>query len=621
MSWLLRSSALSMSIALACGGPTKPDVQVMSFTPSGTIDKAETIVIRFDKPVIDVKLVSKPADPRTVTVSPAFAWTGFWQDQRTLVIDPAAKLAGSTKYEIALTGELAKRTKNFKLAFVHKPLAVEGVWGVDSEMLPPDGGIPISFNQPVRAADVALHCKLVGDAGDIALVAAPGVPAANLTLKPAKPLGAGASYTLSCAGLVGAGGNTPLDQPYSLAVSTRPALEITAFEPEGDAIPADQVGMTFTFSTPVELEAARKAIKSKPAIPGIERGYLSEDGTVYTVNADLDTQTSYSIEVAGLVDTFGQKQSKPAKHTFKTGDARPRLSMERGIYALEASAKGYPVWSRNIGKYEVECAQIPKDRIVQLLTTDMNYDPWGGNDDDKPIDWKKLKVRAKTAAVKNKVRNKWQLADLDLGKTCGTAAGQRGVYLAEVRSDEIVPDTDRGWLSPRRNRVLANVTDLGVLIKTGTASGLVWVTSLASGAPVSGARVTVFTPQGKQVFAGTTTSDGLVKIPGSSVLKQKPAKTPEEGEDEEWDSYRSQRLIAVVEKASDLAIVDGNWSNGIQIWNFGVTEDRQGGATKIRGFIQSDRGLYRPGETVFFKGIAREVAQGKAPRVPAGKSA
>jgi len=35
---------------------------------------------------------------------------------------------------------------------------------------------------------------------------------------------------------------------------------------------------------------------------------------------------------------------------------------------------------------------------------------------------------------------------------------------------------------------MANVTDLGVLVKAGTASGLVWVTALSDGKPVQGAR-------------------------------------------------------------------------------------------------------------------------------------
>src|SRR5205085_303449 len=106
--------------------------------------------------------------------------------------------------------------------------------------------------------------------------------------------------------------------------------------------------------------------------------------------ADLETETEYKVTVADLTDTYGQKLGAPVDQVFRTGDARPRLSLERGIFALEASAKGYPVWSRNVGTFQLECAAIPRDKVVQVLTTDMNYDPWGGNDDDKALDWKAI---------------------------------------------------------------------------------------------------------------------------------------------------------------------------------------------------------------------------------------
>ena len=589
----------------------------MSFAPKGVIDKAETIVIRFDEPVVDEAKVSKAADQALVKVSPAFAWNGFWQDQRTLVIDPSDKLTPSTKYTVALQGELARRTKNFELSFVHRPIAVEGVAGIDAEMISPDGDLPIAFNVPVTAIEVAAHCKLARSGGkdDIALVGIPGAAAQNVKVKPAQPLQRGGAYTLTCEKLTGAGGNLPLAEIYTLPLGVRPELEITGATPDTNDVAADEVQLSLTFSTPVTLDAIRKAIKSTPAIPGLDQGYLGDEGRAYHVTTDLDTQTRYNISVVGLVDTFGQTLATEKTFEFKTGDARPRISMERGIFALEATAKGYPVWTRSIGKYEVECAQIPKERLVQVLTTDMNYDAWGGNTDVKPIDWKAIKIKPKTTGFKPSTKNKWALDELELGKTCASTPGQRGVFLAEVRSDEIEPDANRGWLNPRKNRVLANVTDLGVLIKTGTSSGVVWVTSLATGAPIGGATVTVYTPQGKQVHAGVTTADGLVKIPGTSVLKKQDAQADED-EIEDWDSYRSQRLIAVVENGKDLAVVDGNWANGIQLWNFGVTEDRRGGATKIRGFIQSDRGLYRPGESVHFKGLAREIKQGRAPAVP-----
>jgi hypothetical protein len=53
---------------------------------------------------------------------------------------------------------------------------------------------------------------------------------------------------------------------------------------------------------------------------------------------------------------------------------------------------------RNVGKFAVECAQIPRGKLVQVLTTDMNYDPWGGNDDDKPLAWGAIAVKPRTTA-------------------------------------------------------------------------------------------------------------------------------------------------------------------------------------------------------------------------------
>ncbi|MBA2541843.1 MAG: Ig-like domain-containing protein, partial [Deltaproteobacteria bacterium] len=611
-----------LALLLSCGGggsPRSRELQVLSFAPSGVIEKAETIVIRFDEPVVDEGAVSKTVDQAVVKISPAFAWNGFWQDQRTLVIDPTERLTPSTKYTVALQGELAKRTKNFELAFVHRPIAVEGVAGVDPEMISPDGELPLAFNVPVTAVEVAAHCKLAHSEGDVALVGIPGAAAQNVKVKPVAMLKRGGAYTLTCEKLTGAGGNLPLAETYTLPLGVRPLLEVTDASPaKDDDVAADEVQLSFTFSTPVTLDAVRKAVRSTPAIPNLDQGYLGGDGTEYHVTTDLDTQTNYQVSLAGLVDTFGQTLDKPKVIEFKTGDARPRISMERGIFAVEASAKGYPVWSRSIAKYEVECAVIPKERLVQVLTTDMNYDAWGGNDDTKPIDWKAIKVAPRVVGKTPTAKNKWVMDEVDLGKTCGGTAGQRGVFLAEVRSNEIQADANRGWLSPRRNRVLANVTDMGVLIKTGTSSGIVWVTSLSTGAPVGGANVTVYTPQGKQVHSGVTSADGLIKIPGTSVLKNQAAQPTDEEDmgEGDWDSYRSQRLIAVVENGKDLAVVDGNWANGIQLWNFGVTEDRRGGATKIRGFIQSDRGLYRPGESVHFKGLAREIRQGRAPSIP-----
>ncbi|HTJ42511.1 MAG TPA: MG2 domain-containing protein [Kofleriaceae bacterium] len=608
----------------SCGGPTHGhDLVVTSYSPQAEADDASAIAVKFNRPVVSDQEVGKPVAPGTVTISPAVGWNGHWEDRQTLIVEPSAPLAASTKYTVSLAGALASDTGGFSFSFVNKPLAIEGVFGVDVDAVPLEAELSIGFNQKVLGSDAAAHCTLTDPDGAAIALQSSSPASADTTIKvrPATALVPDRDYTVGCTGLAGAGGDTPMPVAYEKTIHSRPNLFVVGAKPDGNDVAADEVTIDIQLSTPVALDAIRAAVSAKPAIPGMDQGALDDTGKHYRVTADLETDTEYAIKIDALTDAAGQKLTAPFEQHFTTGDARPRISMERGIYALEASAKGYPVWSRNVKKYQVECAQIPRDRVVQLLTTEMNYDPWGGNDDYQPIDWKSLKVTAKTTplAVPG-AKNKWHLDNVDLGATCGAKSGARGVFLADVSSNEVVPDNDRPWLTPRSHRVLANVTDMGVMIKVGPASGLVWVTSLTTGDPIVGAKVVVSTPEGEQRWVDATDAQGLIRIPGSALLKKQPSADDAGGADEDgwsdWDSYRSQRMIATVEKDGDLAVVDGNWANGIQIWNFGLPEERRGGATRIRGFIESDRGLYRPGESVHFKGFVRELAANKPPRVP-----
>lgn len=632
------TAALGLAL-LSCGTPPTRDLHVLSYSPSGEQATATPIEVRFDKPVIEEREVGKPAAPDVIELMPKVAWKGYWQDRQTLIVEPQVALAESTEYAVRLSGGLAERTGGFHFSFTHRPLVVEGIWKVDLESVAPDGELPLSFNQAVKAEDVIAHCAITEDGPRGKQEVSLGVSGATqlgktISVRPTRPFLSGAALELRCEGLTGAAGNTGLRAPYTLSMRARPTLTVGNVGPEGSDVDADSAEIFFTFSTAVELEAARKAISATPAIPGLDKGWLSDNDTVYHASVDLAGTTPYTLQVQGLVDRYGQKLEAPFQHRFTSGKPRPRISMERGIFALEAAATGYPVWTRNVSHFDVDCAAVPPSKLVAVLTSDMNYDPWGGNDDDKPLDWKKhgLTGRQQRFTIKDGA-NKWTLSNLDLGASCnagiqgGQGSKKRGVYLAEIGSSEVVRDDNRPWMTVRRNRVLANVTDLGVLLKVGTSSGLVWVTSLSTGLPVAGAKVTVLTPQGKVVHTGQSDERGVVMVPGSAVMKAQSSPndpgTGDGGEFEgqyDWDNYRSQRMFAVVEKGDDTAVVDGNWSNGIQIWNFGFPEERRGGKVVMRGFIQSDRGLYRPGEQVHFKGLIRVITAGKPPRVPQKRS-
>ena len=547
--------SLAVLLLVACRAPAPEELRVVSFTPRGAIDAAQPIELRFDRPAVDADQVSRAADPGSVAIVPPIAWRGYWQDRETLVVEPTEPLARSTRYQVTLAGELGARSHRFAFAFVHAPLAVDGVWGIAADAIPTDGDLPVSFNQPVAPDQAAAHCKLAGERGtDIALVAHAGAPAAELALRPAVPLAPGAAYTLTCVGLAGAGGNAVLDAPYTLAVRARRQLAVRALAPAGNAIVPDAVSLTVTFTTPVTLDAARKAVSSVPPIARLDRGELSGDGMTYQVTADLEADTDYAIAVAGLSDVYGQALAQPYRAAFHTGPARPRLAMARGLVALDA---GYPVWARAVSGLDVRCAPLTRDRAVQLIASD-----------EVMTDWTAL--RARTAHLPLAARDAWQRSDLDLGATCSGAPGARGPYLAELGAPELA----------ERTRVIADVTDLDVVVVPGATAGVAWVTSRATGAPVDGARVTLYTAQGKPLHADLTNRDGLVKLPGTTGP-----------------------VIATAEHAGELAIARADGA-------------APAGSGALRGSLDADRALYHPGDAVHVRGLARGLAA-DGPRVPA----
>jgi uncharacterized protein YfaS (alpha-2-macroglobulin family) len=624
--------ALGLAIAAsACGGSKKKagtgDLKITSHTPDqARSDLAQPIQIQFDQPVASEQEVGVRSDKPPVAIEPAIPLVVQWLDRQTLVAVPApGVMLSSTRYKVKLTGELARRTGGFEFSFVNHPLEVEGVWGTAIDRLPPAPTLPIHFNQPVLAREVIRHCRLMGAPGSmpgLLTVADPKQVAEVIEVKPATALTQGVDYQLTCEELSGVAGKEPLGEAFSQLLHTYPTFSVVKVRPDGHDVPADDVDIKIEFATPVDLEALKKHLKAKPAIPGLTRGALDADGTTYQVTVNFEVQTDYHISVeAGLTDVFGQKLAKAVSHDFHTGDARPRISFETGIYALEPSMGGYPVWTRSVGSFSVECAAVPKSKIAKVLTTEMDYDPWYDASNPSVVDWKKLGLTRKQKKVTiASAKNNWHLEKIKLAEVCGGAA--RGVYLADVSSPDVQADPDRMWAYRPHRRVLANVTELGVLLKAGPASGLVWVTSIVTGKPVAGASVAIYSPRGKQVWSGTTDEKGIAALPGTTRLLKNATENAHQEVDpeaeEDYYSYRSQRLIAVVEKGGDVAAVDGNWSNGIQTWNFGVDEDRQSGESRMRGLIQSDRGVYRPGETVHFKGLVREIAIGRAPSVPSG---
>src|SRR4029078_10307513 len=158
--------------------------------------------------------------------------------------------------------------------------------------------------------------------------------------------------------------------------------------------------------------------------------------------------------------------------------------------------------------------------------------------------------------------------------------------------------------------------------------------------PQAGAEVTLREAKGKVRWHGTTGADGVAVTPGHAQLlpkdkraqRNRAAAGDEGGEGQEGDGegFEGDGDFGVRQTA-DLLIfarlrTDTTWVNpgrpgGLAAWNFNVSVDASARAEQLRGFLHTDRGLYRPGDTVRVKGLARVMKLGSALRVPSSRKA
>lgn len=155
---------------------------------------------------------------------------------------------------------------------------------------------------------------------------------------------------------------------------------------------------------------------------------------------------------------------------------------------------------------------------------------------------------------------------------------------------------------------LFRITDLGLTYKTGGKSLLLWVTSLKDGVPAADVQVLAFTRQTEVFPLGRTDKDGVLnyvprELDGIS-LKQLGSFQPVKRSLEHRDI-----TFLMAAKAGDLSYIEVKPQGDFKpegVWHTAAPEQPQ----NLKGVVFTERGVYRPGEKVFFKGTVREYRDG-----------
>ncbi len=250
--------------------------------------------------------------------------------------------------------------------------------------------------------------------------------------------------------------------------------------------------------------------------------------------------------------------------------------------------------SRGVSTIKVDIQQIQQDALNHLASQTGGdiRDPWfrQGFDADNISSLTTRLVDVKAGHPRDRV-----FATLDLEPFLDRG----GLFMVRVQGWD--RERERPLGAPDRRMAL--VTDLGLLAKTNAGGGQhVFVHSIATGRPVDGARVELLGKNGLPVRSATTDERGHARLDSAVDLERD-----------------RQPAVLVVRHRGDVAFMPYRRGDRRLTWSgFDVGGERVDidAAEELRAAVYTDRGLYRPGETVRLLGIVRRGDFGAVPGAP-----
>ena len=217
---------------------------------------------------------------------------------------------------------------------------------------------------------------------------------------------------------------------------------------------------------------------------------------------------------------------------------------------------------------------LPAGQEMQRQYFAVDFGRFSKNNGYPPRGLFMLSVAEKKPEPAESCRNQEEAGD-DAGENQNYAEGEEG----DPEQNECDADTGSDVDQDKR---LVLLTDMGLLAKT-AADGkqTVFVMSFRTGQPVAGAQVSLLGMNGVAVFSGKTDAEGQVSFPTTEGLKAE--KTP---------------TVYLAEKDGDLSFLPFNRDNRqLDVSRFDI-DGLHDSADSLQAYLFSDRGIYRPGDTV-----------------------
>ncbi|MCG3207514.1 MAG: hypothetical protein FOGNACKC_01114 [Anaerolineae bacterium] len=568
---------------------TPGDLEVAQVIPAdGTADveTASTITVMFNRPVVPLTSLAEAENfPQPLTFDPPIKGAGEWLNTSIYVFTPAGDIPGGTTFKATVKAglkDVANKTDlpaDFSWSFTTQPPEVVFTTPNDGQTLVPiEDAISVQFSQSIDAQSAQSRFSL--STGGLFGGSVSGqfeVVGNTLTFTPTQRLDFDQTYQVKIdAGVTNVAGGNGMVSPYSFRFTTVPLPRIVETVPANGAQDASPyTDFTIVFNTAIKPATVMEHIEMDPPLPitpTLVYTSYSPWNNGFSISFGAKPATDYRVRIRpGIEDPYGNKTTDDLTVRFRTLPLPPRFDLRTpdfiATYDSALPAK-VVVGVVNLTTLDFKLYRLDPQQIIRPQWEWYDFTPDQAN---LIRQW-----REQLTTPDNEL--KFQPIDL----VEGGGSLEPGLYLLDTDSPQL-PQQDRYG-----RRHLLVVSDLNLTLKAGQKDALAWATELASGQPIAGLEVVFYDENDRRELGrATTNASGVAQLDLSSRTN------------------RASVLAAVLPAGQQtrFSAVSENWARGVSPYDFGVDPVYQ--LPPFTTHIYTDRPIYRPGQTVYFKGIIR----------------
>ena len=546
------------------------------------------ILVQFNRSVAPLTVLQEGPGAAVLEFDPPLDGAGEWLNTSLYRFIPT-NLEPSTTYSVRIPAGLTSAVDgvleaDYTWSFSTIQPAVGSITPHDgATFVEPDDPIVVTFNQPMDRASVEAGVKLRAVGG----AATPGSfewdeDGTVVTLTPDEPMELLTLHDVTIsAGLASvSGGMTRSERTARFTTIGLP--ELVSTYPKDGATNARPYSVDLHYNNPMDVESFEERVSiSGIDAEDIEVRWYTWDANTIRIHFDYEYSTEYTVRIAEGVRDRGGRPLPAYEFSFTTRDPYPSLSLAAGTFSTY-SASHEQVLYYHAARFEdvrFELFRLPDEESETLLRRGFidGYLSGRGHVTFWPAG---EPLREWTEGIDEELRGASRLYSTTLGSPEPLAKGH--YFLAATGKDA-------GYTLKR----VFSVVDTAIVTKLAFDELLVWALDYDTGAPLDATSVRAgsideVSPGPYQ--HGITDEDGLALLA-----------TTDSRATGYWSWY-GERLVRIEEEGR-LGVASTAWDFGATPWDLEVpASPYEPGPV---GHLFTERPIYRPGETVFYKGVVR----------------